>query len=171
MSPAKSEEEEENMFLKDLFGGGKSKGQILAPVSGTCVPMSQVQDPTFSQEILGRGVAIIPSEGRIVAPGDGEVTMVFENRHAISITTGGAELIIHIGLDTVNLQGQYFESFVKSGDKVKAGELMIEFDLEKIKEAGYDVITPVIVCNTPEFPDMVCHTGMDVHAGDPVIDL
>lgn len=159
------------MFLKELFGAGKTRGQVLAPVSGTCVPMSQVQDPTFSQEILGKGVAIIPSEGKIVAPGDGEVTMVFETRHAISVTIGGAELIIHIGLDTVNLQGQYFEAFVKSGDKVKTGELMIEFDLEKIKEAGYDVITPVIVCNTPEFPDMVCHTGMEVQAGEPVIEL
>ncbi len=159
------------MFLKELFGSGKTKGQILAPVSGTCIPMSKVKDPTFSQEILGKGVAIIPSEGKIVAPGDGEVTMVFETRHAISITTGGAELIIHIGLDTVNLQGQYFEAFVKSGDKVKAGDLMIEFDLEKIKEAGYDVTTPVIVCNTPEFPDMACHTGMEVRAGEGIIDL
>lgn len=155
-----------------MFGGSAEPKQILAPMAGTVVPMSEVADPTFSQEILGKGVAIIPSEGRVVAPADGEVVVMFETKHAVSIrTTDGAELIIHIGLDTVNLRGQHYTAHVKQGDQVKAGDLLVEFDMDSIKEAGYDVITPIIICNTPNFPDMVCHTGKEVKALDPVIDL
>ena len=134
--------------------------------------MSQVADPTYSQEILGKGVAVIPSEGRIVAPASGEVVVMFETKHAVSIKADkGAELIVLIGLDTVNLKGEYFEAHVKQGDRVKAGDLLVTVDLEKVKDAGYDVTTPVIICNTPDFPDMVCHTGMEVKAQDPVIEL
>lgn len=158
--------------LKQMFGGSDAKKQILAPAAGRVVPMSEVNDPTFSQEILGKGVAIIPSEGKVVAPASGEVVVMFETKHAVSIrTTEGAELIIHIGLDTVNLRGEHFTSHVAQGDHVKAGDVLVEFDMEAIKEAGYDVITPIVVCNTPDFPNMVCHTGMEVKALDPVIDL
>ena len=139
-------------------------------VSGKAVPMSQVNDPTFSQEILGKGTAVIPSEGKIVAPADGQVTMVFDTKHALSIQTdNGAELIIHVGLDTVQLKGQYFEAHVQAGDRVKKGDLLLDFDMDKIKEAGYDVITPVIVCNTPQFPKMECISGMEVKAGETTI--
>lgn len=157
--------------LKKFLGGAEKK-EILAPVSGKVIPMSQVADPTFSQEILGKGVAVIPSEGRIAAPASGEVVVMFETKHAVSIKAdNGAELIVHIGLDTVNLKGEYFEAHVKQGDRVKAGDLLVTVDLEKVKDAGYDVTTPVIICNTPDFPDMVCHTGMEVKAQDPVIEL
>lgn len=158
--------------LKQMFEGSRVKKQILSPVSGNVVPMSEVNDPTFSQEILGKGVAVIPSEGRVVAPASGEVLVMFETKHAVSIRTEeGAELIIHIGLDTVNLRGEHFTAHVAQGDHVKVGDLLVEFDMEAIKGAGYDVITPIVVCNTPKFPDMVCHTGMEVNALDPVIDL
>lgn len=134
--------------------------------------MSEVNDPTFSQEILGKGVAVVPSEGKVVAPASGEVVVMFETKHAVSIRTeDGAELIIHIGLDTVNLRGEHFTAHVAQGDHVKAGDVLVEFDMEAIKEAGYDVITPIVICNTPDFPNMVCHTGMEVKALDPVIDL
>ena len=157
--------------LKKFLGGAEKK-EILAPVSGKVIPMSQVADPTFSQEILGKGVAVIPSEGRIVAPASGEVVVMFETKHAVSIKAdNGAELIVHIGLDTVNLKGKYFESHVKQGDRVQAGDLLITADLEQIRAAGYDVITPVLICNTPDFPDMVCHTGMQVKPADPIITL
>lgn len=158
--------------LKQMFGGNSASKQILAPVSGRAVPMSEVNDPTFSQEILGKGVAIIPSEGRVVAPASGEVAVMFETKHAVSLRTdGGTELIIHIGLDTVNLKGDYFTAHVKQGDHVKVGDLLVEFDMESIKEAGYDVITPIIICNTPDYPNMTCHVGKEVKALDPVIDL
>lgn len=160
--------------LKKIFGGGgeKEREKVLAPVEGTVVPLSEVNDPTFSQEILGKGVAIIPSKGRIVAPADGILTVVFETKHAVSITTPeGAEIIVHVGLDTVNLKGEYYTAYKKQGDKVKAGELLLEFDMAAIKEAGYEVITPVIVCNTPNYPDMVCHTGMQVKELEPIIEL
>lgn len=159
--------------LKKLFGGGNAGEQvILAPVSGKAIPMSQVNDPTFSQEILGKGVAVIPNEGRITAPADGEITMVFDTLHAISMKTDSrAELIIHVGLDTVQLKGQYYTAHVKAGDRVKAGDLLLEFDLQRIKEAGYDVTTPVIICNTPDFPNMKCLSGMDVKEQDRIICL
>lgn len=141
-------------------------------MSGRAIPMSQVNDPTFSQEILGKGVAIIPDKGRIVAPIDGTVTMVFDTKHALSMQgESGVELIIHVGIDTVELKGQYFTALVNAGAQVSKGTPLLEFDMEKIKAAGYDVVTPVIVCNTPNFPDMTVKSGMDVREGDTVIEL
>ena len=142
--------------LKKLFGGEEQAEKIIAaPVSGKAVPMSEVSDPTFSQEILGKGAAIIPSEGKIVAPADGLVTMVFDTKHALSVQTeSGAELIIHIGLDTVQLKGQYFEAHVKAGDKVKKGDLLLEFDMDKIKAAGYSLETPVLITNHTDLKEI-----------------
>ena len=142
--------------LKKLFGGEeKDEKVIAAPVSGKAVPMSQVNDPTFSQEILGKGTAVIPSEGKIVAPADGQVTMVFDTKHALSIQTdNGAELIIHVGLDTVQLKGQYFEAHVQAGDRVKKGDLLLEFDMDKIKAAGYSLETPVLITNHTDLKEI-----------------
>ena len=157
--------------IKKLFGGKKEEGQILAPVAGQAVPLSEVPDPAFAQEILGKGVAILPSENEFKAPASG-VTVLFETGHAVSIRTeSGADVIVHIGLDTVNLKGQFFITHVKQGDTVKAGDLLITADIEQIKAAGYEVITPVIVCNVSDFPDMVCHTGKAVKAMDEIITL
>ncbi|WP_367565585.1 PTS glucose transporter subunit IIA [Lacrimispora sp.] len=160
--------------LKKMFSGGnEEKGQkILAPVEGTVIPLSQVNDPAFSQEILGKGIAIVPAKGRVVAPADGVLTVVFETKHAVSVTTDkGAEIIIHVGLDTVSLNGEHYTSYKNQGDHVKTGDLLLEFDVEAIKSAGYEVVTPVIICNHQEFPDMVCHTGKDVKELDVVIEL
>lgn len=160
--------------LKKIFGGGgeKEREKILSPMEGRVVNLSEVNDPTFSQEILGKGVAIIPEKGRVVAPADGILTVMFETRHAVSLTTQkGAEIIIHVGLDTVNLKGDHYTAYKKQGDRVKAGELLLEFDMEAIKEAGYDVITPIIVCNTPDYPDMVCLSGKQVRELETIIEL
>lgn len=158
--------------LKKMFGGKEEKKTVLAPAAGKAVSLKEVNDPTFSQEILGKGVAIIPSEGKIVAQADGTISVFFETKHAVSISAeNGAEIIVHVGLDTVNLKGEHFTAHKQQGDKVKAGELLLEFDMEAIKAAGYDVITPVIICNTPDFPDMVCHTGQDVKELDTIIEL
>ena len=109
--------------LKKLFGGEEKEEKIIAaPVNGTAIPMSQVSDPTFSQEILGKGVAIVPEKGRVVAPIDGVVTMVFDTKHAISMQgDNGVELIIHIGLDTVELKGEHFTALIHAGERVKKG--------------------------------------------------
>ena len=128
--------------LKKMFGGKKEAAEVLSPVSGSVVPLSEVNDPAFAQEILGKGVAVKPSEGEFRAPLSGEVTVMFDTGHAVSIRgDNGAEVIVHIGLDTVQLKGQYFTAHVKQGDRVKAGDLLVTVDLEKVKDAGYDVIS------------------------------
>ena len=155
--------------IKKMFG---SKEKILAPVEGKVVPLSEVNDPTFSQEILGKGVAIIPERGRVVAPVSGEVTVLFPTLHAVSITTdSGVELIVHVGLDTVNLKGVHYKAHAKQGDRVKAGDLLLEFDIEAIIEDGYEVITPVIICNASDYPNMECHTDMHANELDPIIEV
>ena len=123
-----------------------------SPAKGKAVPLSEVNDPTFAEEMLGKGVAVIPAEGRICAPADGKIDMVFDTLHAVSMVTDyGAEVLIHVGLDTVKMNGEGFKGHVKSGDHVKKGDLLLELDLEKVKAAGYDTITPMIVCNTPDY--------------------
>ena len=116
--------------------------ELGAPVSGQAVPLQEVSDPTFGGEILGKGVAVRPTDGRIYAPADGEITLLFDTLHALSMTTDtGAELLLHIGLDTVALKGAHFKAHVKTGDKVRKGDLLLEADLNAIREAGYDVIS------------------------------
>ncbi len=142
--------------------------QILAPVSGTLVPLSEVNDPTFAQEILGKGFAIRPADGTFVSPVEGEVVMVFNTEHAIGLrSTDGAEVLIHVGLDTVNLNGEHYHALVKAGDKVKPGTPLLKVDLDAVGKAGYDVITPVLVTNTSEFADIVCNAPGQIEAGQP----
>ena len=120
-----------------------------APIRGTVIPLSQVEDTAFAQEILGKGIAIEPEEGKLYAPMDGVVENVFETNHAIGIKSeDGLEILIHIGMDTVKLGGKYFELQVKKGDKVKQGDLIGTFDLKGIRESGYQLATPVVICNS-----------------------
>ena len=129
---------------------------LAAPVAGKVVPLANVPDEAFSAGILGKGIAIEPSVGRVVAPADATVTTLFPTGHAIGlITDKGAEILIHIGMDTVKLEGKYFHAHVQQGEKVKKGQLLIEFEPEKIKEAGYPVVTPVLVTNTASYLDVV----------------
>lgn len=155
-----------------LFKSKNNKIIINAPIEGKAVPISEVSDPTFGEEILGKGIAIIPSVGRVVAPADGLINIMFDTKHAISMTTAdGAEILIHVGLDTVKLNGQYFTSYVKADDKVKAGDLLLEFDIEKIQEAGYDVISPIVICNTADYKDVIGVTGNMVKPMEEIIQL
>ncbi len=125
---------------------------VYSPLNGEIKKLSEVNDPTFSEGVLGQGAAVIPSEGKLYAPFDCEVAMVFDTKHAVALVNEtGIEMMIHIGLDTVSLNGKYFEPKVKTGDKVKKGELLMEFDLEAIRSAGYDTITPVLVTNADDF--------------------
>lgn len=152
----------------------KKKDEYLlgAPAEGKAVPLSQVSDPTFGEGMLGDGVAIIPSQGKFYAPADGEVGMVFDTLHAVSLTADfGAEILIHVGLDTVKMKGDGFTGHVQAGDKVKKGDLILEVDLEKVKAAGYDIITPVLICNTDDYEKVEGLADKDVVPGDDVIRI
>ena len=157
-------------FWDKLFGS--SLDEIGAPVTGQCVPVSEVSDPTFGEEILGKGIAIHPAEGKVFAPCNASVDMMFETGHAVSLVAdNGAEILIHVGLDTVNLKGEHFSIHVASGDHVKKGDLLIEFDKDAIAAKGYDIITPMVICNSGDFSTFKTNTGKPVTAGDTVIQL
>ncbi|MGM0748240.1 MAG: beta-glucoside-specific PTS transporter subunit IIABC [Bacillota bacterium] len=131
----------------------KVDGEMIhSPIKGEVKALSEVNDSVFSAEIMGKGFAIVPEEGLAVAPVSGTIATVFKTKHAIGITSDrGAEVLIHIGLDTVQLDGRHFDVLVKEGDKVSPGDPLVSFDIEKIKAAGYDVITPVIITNTDQY--------------------
>jgi PTS system beta-glucosides-specific IIC component len=132
------------------------KQVVFSPVEGKIVPLSQVKDQAFAEGLLGKGVAIEPTKGEVVAPFDGEITSFFPTLHAIGITsTFGLELLIHVGLDTVNLEGKHFEALAKEGDNVKRGQPLLKFDIAGIQEAGYSTQVPVVVINTPEYTEVI----------------
>ena len=136
---------------------------VYAPIKGKAMPLEEVNDGVFSAGMLGKGIGIEPAEGRAVSPVNGTVSVVFDTKHAIGITSDeGVEILIHIGLDTVQLNGEPFDVRVNVGDKVKVGDLLAEFDMEKIKEAGYRTVTPVIVSNTDTFKDVVVLANGDI---------
>lgn len=143
-----------------------------SPAKGRTVALSEVNDPTFSTGMLGQGVAVIPEEGKIYAPADGEISLIFETLHAVSMVTDkGVEVLIHVGLDTVQMKGDGFEGHVKNGDKVKKGDLLLTVDLDKVKAAGYDTITPVLVCNTDDYAAVTGLAGNTVSPGADAIEI
>ena len=155
--------------LKNLFS--QPGITIASPVSGTVVPLTEVPDPTFAQGILGPGAAVQPSEGRIVAPANGTVDMMFDTGHAVSMTTSeGAELLIHVGIDTVQLEGKHYEACGKAGDQVSKGDTLIEFDPAAIKAEGYQIVPPLLVCN-PDALTVAPVAGGTVAAGDALLTL
>ena len=121
---------------------------------------------------MGKGAAIIPTEGRAVSPVDGVVSAIFETKHAIGLTAdNGTEILIHIGLDTVKLGGKHFTAHVKSGDRVKSGDLLVEFDIKAIQEEGYEIITPVLVTNVDRCNDVLALIDKDVNEKDELIKV
>ena len=145
---------------------------IAAPIIGEAVESAQISDPTFAEEMLGRGIAIKPEVGKMFSPVDGTVALVFDTKHAVSFASEkGAEVLVHVGLDTVKLNGEFYTAHVQTGDAVKKGDLVLEFDMEKIKEAGYELITPVIICNTDDYQDIETVTGKSVTAHDVIMKL
>ena len=157
--------------LKKMFGGKEEEKTVLAPAAGKAVSLKEVNDPTFSQEILGKALPLsrLREKSWLRQTEPSACSLRQSTQSAFPLRT--ALRSSSCSLDTVNLKGEHFTAHKQQGDKVKAGELLLEFDMEAIKAAGYDVITPVIICNTPNFPDMVCHTGQDVKELDTIIEL
>lgn len=154
-----AEEEEAPAAEEKEAAPAKAEGiklTIDSPLTGKIIPLSEVKDDVFSNEIVGKGAAVVPEKGEVRAPEDGEVASVFDTGHALGmVTKDGVEILIHIGLDTVELKGKHFKVHVKQGDQVKKGQLLITFDMEAIKRAGYDTTTPVLVSNTADYLDVL----------------
>ena len=145
---------------------------LSACLNGTVVPLADVKDEAFASGVLGDGIAIEPSDGELVAPADGEISSTFETHHAVGMTTAdGAELLMHIGIDTVKLGGKHFAYLVNEGDKVKKGQPLIRFELEAIKAEGYPVTTPIIVCNTDDYAAVEAKASGTVKQGDALLEL
>lgn len=165
-------------MLKKLFGLDKSEDQqstteetpteetVFAAANGTLVSLEEVPDPTFSQKMIGDGAAIEPTDGNVVSPVAGEVIQVFPTGHAVGIRTkGGAELLIHIGLETVNMDGEGFKAHVKEGDRVDVGTLLVEYDLELVKEKASSTLIPVVVTNHEDLGGVQAETSGVSEAG------
>lgn len=154
------------MFFK------KKEVEIVAPVNGKLISLKDVPDPTFSEEMVGKGVAIIPEGKEIYSPVEGKITTVFVTGHAVGITTKeGIDLLIHIGMDTVNLKGEGFEVKVKDGEQIKQGDLLLVADLDKLKEKGYRLETPIIICNPDQFKSFTYTEPGNVKKGDVIMKV
>jgi PTS system D-glucosamine-specific IIC component len=161
-APAEAAPAEDKPKMKDSTLGAHMNGQMLL--------MNEVQDEAFASCALGDGVAVEPSEGKLYAPADGEITNVFDTKHAVGLLTDDdVEILMHIGIDTVRLNGQYFETHVKEGDSVKKGDLLVSFDMEAIKKAGYLCTTPMIVTNTDDYKSVKPLATGAVKAGQDLL--
>ncbi len=170
---AKKVEAAPEVATPELAPVAGTKGEILtSPLVGKIVPLEDVPDEAFAAGVLGRGIAIDPSEGSVVAPADGTVMTLFPTGHAVGlITESGAELLIHIGMDTVSMEGKGFKTLVKQGDHVKKGQKLIEFDIDAIHAAGHPAITPVLVTNAAVYTDIVPTTAQEIKQGENLITV
>lgn len=145
---------------------------IYTHMNGTVIPLEEVEDDVFSQKILGDGIAIEPAEGKLFAPCDGKIDTVFDTKHAVNmVSEGGVELLMHIGIDTVKLEGKYFESHVTDGQTVKKGDLLVSFDRKAIQAAGYKLTTPLLICNTDDYTAVQSIAEGMVSAGEAAIKI
>lgn len=149
-----------------------SSGVIYAPIKGKAVDLKEVNDPVFADGIMGKGVAIIPEEGVVYAPVDGVVSALFDTKHAIGITgDDGVEILIHVGIDTVKMNGRCYTAHIQKDQKVKKGDKLLEFDMNAIKEEGYDLITPILIVNSSDYAEVLGIIDKDVKVGDALIKL
>ena len=136
------------------------------------VPSSSINDPTFGQEMLGKGMAIEPSEGKLYSPIDGSVAVVIDTKHALSIVSdNGAEILMHVGLDTVKLKGEGFKAFVKQGDEIKIGQKLIEFDIDLLKSKGYCLDVPIVITNMMNYTEVVCTKETNINIGENLLSI
>lgn len=139
---------------------------VVAPINGELVELQDVPDPVFSEKMLGEGVAIKPTDGEVIAPVDGKIIQVFPTKHAVGILAeNGAEILIHIGLETVNLEGEGFTAHVVEGDKIKRGDKLISFDLGLISEKAESTLTPIVITNTKDMGSVIVSKLSEVEAG------
>ena len=173
--PVNEDEEVEDEILEEVAVDKAplmNKITISSPLNGEIVPLTEVKDETFASEMMGKGIAINPKEGKVVSPINGTVQMIFKTKHAIGLKSqDGAEILIHIGMDTVQLDGKHFTAHVKDGDKVKVGDTLVEFDMDAIKKEGYELVTPVIITNTMEYLEIVPKEIKSVNAGEDIITI
>jgi len=161
-------------YKDEVIEETKTTGKELlrAPMNGVVIPLSSLSDAAFSKGALGKGVAIEPKNGRVISPADGTITTFFETGHAVGITTeNGTEILIHVGMDTVKLGGKYFTPKAKQGDVVKAGDLLLEFDLKGIRKEGYETATPIVITNSADYLDILETEQKNIAFGDEFITL
>ena len=171
VSKPKKEEEIKNNETNSISDVKKYTEEIYAPIEGQLISLQEVPDSTFASECMGKGIAIIPDQGKVFAPFDGTVSLVFPTKHAIGLTSqNGTEVLIHIGLDTVELDGKYFDVHVQAGDTIQKGQLLVDFDLEKISEK-YPVTTPIIITNTDRFAEIKNSDHKHCVKGDVILKV
>lgn len=168
-------------FLNKLFGGKDESGAaqsvsevvLVSPMTGDVVALTEVPDPVFSQKMMGDGVAVNPTEGKVVAPADAKVLNVFPTKHAIGLeVAGGLEILIHVGLDTVNMKGEGFDVQVAEVDQVKKGDVLLTYSLELVREKAASIITPMIISNGDMVERMDKHENVPATAGEtPVLTV
>lgn len=164
-------------FIKNLFKGKSTNNKVsidpntlVAPVNGKAIPLSEVPDPVFAEKLAGDGMAIIAEGDTVVAPADGELTLIFKTKHAFAMTLeNGLELLVHIGIETVSLDGEGFEQLVEQGTKVKAGTPIIKIDREFIKSKGLSLATPVLITNVDAAKKISPVENGNVEAGKSVV--
>ncbi|MBP1172877.1 PTS system beta-glucosides-specific IIC component [Paenibacillus sp. PvR133] len=170
--PVEAEETIDNSANESTSPTDVSNEEVLSPIEGTVVALTEVPDAAFASEAMGKGIAIQPTTGRVVAPFDGTITVAFKKKHALAIVSPhGAEVLIHVGVDTVKLDGKYFTSHIKEGDEVKAGDLLLEFDVEQIRAEGYPTITPVIITNSSQYVEILPIAQGEVTEQSPLLKL
>ena len=168
----KDDEPVKKQKTSDVSAAASAGGAVASPVKGDIVALGDVKDEVFSTGAMGKGIAVEPAEGKIYAPADGELSTFFPTGHAIGMTTdSGVEILIHVGMDTVEMKGDGFMPKAKQGDRVKKGDLILEFDIGKIKAAGHPVTTPIIITNTDAYADIVPTDASAVAAGDTILTL
>ena len=157
---------------KNNTDSAPDSGVVCSPVSGTVLELGKVSDEVFSEKMLGDGIAVVPSEGRLYAPFDGAVESLFDTGHAVNLkSSDGCELLLHIGIDTVRLGGKYFTPHVSSGQSIKRGDLLVSFDLDGIRNEGYDPVTPVVVCNSDSYARIEVLANGKVTPGQKLLRL
>jgi PTS system beta-glucosides-specific IIC component len=158
--------------MKKLINKNNKHITILSPIEGKVCKITEVNDPTFGDMTLGDGIAIIPTKGKVVSPVDGKIFNIFPTKHAISIIGDqGVEVLIHIGIDTVELNGRFFKTYVHDEENVNAGDLLLEFDMAPMIELGYDLICPIVICNSHNYGKINKNSVKLVKSLDPIMKL